>query len=318
MGRAADIGFGNILLCSAEEELYREFNSQIMKLVRSLPRSMQTNAMLFTMEYTGISMGQPLDFFRRYYAPAWSVLHCIGESPMAVLTFSGDARERGVCAHAMAMFLHSLDDHLHDGQIPSSHLMLLIRSQAWFCMRQALADFARTVPDGPVLAEGLLDTYYTGITAGEDPLSLDEYCERFRQQMATWLIVPVLTALGVSRNGELASGVRAAYESFGIAWRLLDDLQDLGKDMLSDERSAVYVALPAEDRTHWNAVKSSAGKDRKRLIRLIANGIRDAAIIENIRLRIGIELDNAAGIAEKFEMHRLASEYRDLAAPIHR
>ena len=51
-------------------------------------------------------------------------------------------------AHAMALFPHPLDDHLNDGQLATSHLTLLLRSQAWALMTNALKRLADGVEEG--------------------------------------------------------------------------------------------------------------------------------------------------------------------------
>jgi len=74
---------------------------------------------------------------------------------------------------AMAMLLHSLDDHLVDGDVPLSHMTLLIRSQAWLRMNECINRFCAGVQDGIETARGLIDDYYVGIMEVEVPSSLD-------------------------------------------------------------------------------------------------------------------------------------------------
>jgi hypothetical protein len=47
-----------------------------------------------------------------------------------------------VTAQSMAMFLHSLDDHLVDGQVSVTPLTLFLRSQAWTIMTRAFCNLA--------------------------------------------------------------------------------------------------------------------------------------------------------------------------------
>jgi geranylgeranyl pyrophosphate synthase len=272
--------------------------------------------MLFVMEYAGISMGEPLDFFRRFYAPAWSVLHWIHASPSAIRPLSAECLEQAVSTHAMAMFLHSLDDHLNDGQVAASHLTILLRSQAWLRMRVSLNTFADGLFGGSTTADEFIDSYFAGITETGEPESLEAYCELFRRQMATWLIVPVLAARMVTRNEEFVSGVRAAYESFGIAWRLLDDLQDIGKDLESNGHSAVYTVLSGKGRNLWNRFRNTSVKKRDPVMQDIAERIKREAVIETIIQKICEEMETAESTAHRLGLEPLAAEYRSLAEPL--
>jgi hypothetical protein len=77
---------------------------------------------------------------------------------------------------------------------------------------------------------------------------LAAYCEQFRQQLSTTLVLPMIVA---DRAGHNAADVQEAYEAFCIAWRLLDDLRDCQDDALSGELSGVYYLLPLEQRRVW-------------------------------------------------------------------
>jgi hypothetical protein len=253
--RCASIDFGSICPAPGEKEFYGRLNEAVVELVRSLPRSMQAGAMLFVMGYAGLRLGDTLDFFRNYYPPIWSCLFWLAKEGDDNYV-PPELAAQGVRAHAMAMMLHSLDDHLADGEVPVSHLALLLRSQAWRLLHESLAPLAAAVPAGGDTAAELLDDYYSGITASTQPGSLDDYCALFEKQMATGLIVPLLLARAAGgqsllRNG-LEEGVRASLVRFGTAWRLLDDVRDLKDDMAAGRRTGVYWALPVEDRRIWD------------------------------------------------------------------
>ncbi|MBN1497615.1 MAG: class 1 isoprenoid biosynthesis enzyme [Spirochaetes bacterium] len=299
-----------------DTDTYRRLNDQIPALCRTLPPGMQAEAMMFLMEYFRLQVGEPLDFFRHYYAPAWSVIRWLAVAPRAAGTLSDNDLDAALCCQAMAMLLHSLDDHLVDGGIPVSHLVLLIRSQAWRRMREAIERFASGIPGGGDIADGLIDDYYTGITRRDTPASLDSYCELFRRQMATWVVMPVLAAKKTGGDDAFVEGMRSAYESFGIAWRLLDDIQDLEADMADGTRSAVYICLDDDGRRLWDSIRAdgnrSAGKTADRICALI----RDGAIIETIVRRIVDELGTAASISVRLGLSGLADEYRALAGPV--
>ncbi len=313
--QCAGIGFGEIDAGNAAD-FYRRLNGQVSDLCRSLPKSMQAGAMMFLMEYGRIRVGETLDFFKHYYAPAWSVLHWVTAGARASGTWSDKDTDDALCAQAMAMELHSLDDHLVDGGIPVSHLTLLVRSQAWRRMRDAIDRFCADLPGGSDIAHGLIDDYYSGITEEETPGDLDAYCELFRKQMATWVVMPVLTAMKTGGSDDFVAGLRRAYESFGIAWRLLDDLQDLGDDMADGTRSAVYLCLDDKGRALWDDRSRGKGKGADKRMDTICAMARDAKIPGMIAGRIVTELDTAAALAENIGLPGLAAEYRALVGPV--
>ncbi len=299
-------------------------NGAVTDLVRSLPRSTQSSAMIFAMGYAGLHLGDPLDFFRNYYSPIWSSIpHMIKKEGNTILPegFTGHAAG----AHAMAMLLHSLDDHLNDGEVPAGHLTLLIRSQAWKLLHDHLATLCASIPGGAETAAELLDAYYSGITRKDQPVGLDEYLEIFRKQMATGLIVPLLIARLAGGSG-LEDGVRASLESFGIAWRILDDIRDLEQDRASGTTSAVSLCLPEEGRLLWGEPVGSEppgkpgdirpGLERERAMAMEVI-LRDSGIIDTLVQRIIVEMGNAAAHAETAGLPGLASEFRLLVGPLY-
>ncbi|HNW28391.1 MAG TPA: class 1 isoprenoid biosynthesis enzyme [Spirochaetota bacterium] len=313
--KCAAVSFGAIDAgCAAD--FYRRLNGQVTDLCRSLPKSMQAGAMVFLMEYGRVRVGEALDFFKHYYAPAWSVLYWITAEARAAGTWPDKDTDDALCGQAMAMELHSLDDHLVDGGIPVSHLTLLVRSQAWRRMRDAIDRFCADLPGGRDAANNFIDEYYSGITKQEAPGDLDAYCELFRKQMATWVVMPVLTAMKTGGSEEFVSGLRRGYESFGIAWRLLDDIQDLGDDMADGTRSAVYVCLDDRGRALWDEGGQSRGIDADRRIEAICAMIHNEKVLETVAARIVSELDNAAALAAGIGLTGLAGEYRALAGPV--
>ena len=139
------IDFGKSKLSKREKTFYQRFSKEILSLCRSLPESAQTDAMLFLMKYSGVNLGDELDFFANYYPPVWSILYWLSHNPAsrARRLKKGDVTN-AVTAQSMAMFLHSLDDHLTDRQVPVSPLTLLLRSRAWTVMDRAF----RVLADG--------------------------------------------------------------------------------------------------------------------------------------------------------------------------
>ena len=308
----AAINFGKIVPAGRELEFYHGLNEAIISFIKGLPGSMQSEAMLFCMRYAGLGIGDRLDFFRNFHAPVWSVIYWAAAGRLVP-----EQLNDGITAHAMAMLLHSLDDHLTDGELPVNHLTLLIRSQAWLVMQQALARLDEAVPGSARVVMDLIDEYYLGISDTTLPDTLDDYCARFRKQMSTGLIVPQITATIADDSPEYAALIRSAGESFGIAWRLLDDIQDLGEDIRNCRRTAVYCLLPQEGKTLWDSICSDPGAcARDDGLRLIIDILCEMDAIKSIIGRICEELNRAAGFAAEAALGGLADEYRSLMAPL--
>jgi hypothetical protein len=145
---------------------------------------------------------------------------------------------------------------------------------------------------------------------------LDGFCMIFRRQMATALVVPVLMAKKIDAAESFVSPIREAYSSFGIAWRLLDDLQDMEKDMTEGVHSSLYVCLPAEMRKTWDQVKKKATGRNGDPARSVLNYILMNGIIETIRSRICSELESAVSLAGDCHLQGFAEELHSLLEPL--
>ncbi|HOD16538.1 MAG TPA: class 1 isoprenoid biosynthesis enzyme [Spirochaetota bacterium] len=309
------IKFGDVPIGDTGD-FYRRLNDRISALCRSLPRSAQTAALTFLMEYVHINVGEKLDFFKYYYRPAWSVLYWLTAQRHDRRIVSDEEIDAMLDGQAIAMLLHSLDDHLVDGEVPMSHVTLLLRGQAWHRMNEGFNRFCSGITGGIEIARELIGDYYSGITDKEAPASLDAYCGLFRKQMATWVIMPVLAAMKTGGNAKYVSGLRGAYESFGIAWRLLDDIQDLEADMEKGERSAVYACLNDDGRRLWDLLAEKNGDAAAVTSEKICAIIQQECIVERIADRIVVELERAAELSTGVGLVGLAEEFRVLARPV--
>jgi len=304
--------FGTVSLSTHELAFRHAMNQEMMDLLHSLPESMHTDAAVLLMAHFKTPFFPEFNYFQNYFAPSWSILYWLerlrpeGQSPLARV------RRHALRAHAMALFLHPLDDHLHDGQLPASHLNLLLRSQAWLRMKTALEPLAAAVPDGDGIVGALIDDYYASIDAPPAAASLDGYCAHFRKQMATWMIVPKLLSAGIARDETLGRAVQAAYGAFGTAWRLLDDLQDMDTDLEGGCLSAVYYMLPPPIRPIW---KRPSDGDAAGRLQAIREAIRQGGIVDALQARIARELTSAAATLASHRLEGLARELQCLAVP---
>ena len=312
----SEINFGEVDLSIEEEEFRRNFNNEIIALCRSLPESTQTDAILFFTQYLVTPIGRELNFFANYYAPSWSIIYWLIQScPDDKRALPEDVKS-AVTAHTMALFLHPLDDHLNDGQLPVTHLHLLLRSQSWMIMHAALNHLSAGVESGAQIVRHFIDDYYESICDSEEIESLDSYCEHFRKQMATWLIVPVLVAKKITADDEFIDAIQSAYGSFGIAWRLLDDIRDIETDMIKGNHSAIYVCLPEDKRKLWDNHFEEKFDRRNDSAGVILNYLLQNCVIQRLAQRICSELESAASLVEAYALTRLANEFRCLLTPL--
>jgi hypothetical protein len=110
--------------------------------------------------------------------------------------------------------------------------------------------------------------------------------------------------------------LQIAYGSFGIAWRLLDDIRDIGDDMKKGSHSSLYYCLPVRLRTLWSPPNATNRAGGNNSARAILNYILERDLVERIKERICTELEAAASIVEAYDLPGLAREFRCLAHPL--
>ena len=308
--------FGEVQISDEQKQFCDLWSDECILLYKSLPESTQADATLFFAKYARTRLAG-FNLFRMYYAPAWSIIYWLMQLDPDSRKLSPQDRQDAKIAHFMAMFLHALDDHLNDHQIAVTHLTLLLRSQSWVMMNTAMDCLAAEVESGPQLVSDLIDDYYASIGNSNEAASLDSYCDLFRQQMATWQIVPAMLTRRLSEDEEFSAAIQRAYGSFGIAWRLLDDVQDIKADMINGITSCIYVCLPNDMRQYWKQgrleEKKSESEDRAEIV---CSYIMQNNIIEHIKARICRELISAAAITDDCSLPGLANEFRSLLRPL--
>jgi len=316
LASCSKIHFGDIRLSQGEKKFCHDWNRESILLCKSLPASTQTDALLFFIKYAKTSL-EKLNLFRMYYVPAWSIIYWLIQSGPGGKELSQKDIHNAKAAHFMAMFLHALDDHLTDRQLPVTHLTLLLRSHAWMIMNSALSSLADGIEGGQKMIRRFIDDYYYSIRSTEEIGSLDGYCDRFRKQMATWLIVPFLMTKKMTADQAFSDGVQAAYGSFGLAWRMLDDIKDIEADLINGAPSSIYVCLSKDLQNYWGKESGSEKKGiHRRGVQACLDYISQNNVIEKIKERICSELKFAAFIADNYHMTDLANEFRCLYSPL--
>jgi len=307
--------FGDVPLDDGVEALRRELNQEMIRFLRSLPPATHTDAIIFFMQHFKTAFVPEFDYFRNYYAPAWSILYWIGRESSLGPTITREDYHHAKTAHAMALFLHPLDDHLNDGQLSATHLTLLLRSQAWMLMNIALKPLADGVEGGKTVVSDFLNEYYASIGTHPHIDSLDGYCTHFRKQMATGMIAPTLLVLKRSAADRVTEDLQRAYGAFGVAWRLLDDLQDITSDRMSGSRSAVYYGLDGHQRREWDLARVKV-HERRAALSPVGEIWEINSVLDTIRARIIQELELAANLVTQFGMNGLAAEFAALVRPL--
>jgi len=317
LSQCAETDFGSIALSRNEKAFYERFNGEILSLCRSMPDSLRTDSLLFLLESSGVNLGDELDFFAHYYPPSWSILYWLtrhGAHSTNKLN-KGDMAV-AIQAPSMAMFLHSLDDHLMDAQIPVTFLSLLLRSQAWMIMSRAFDNLAEGVSGGKRVVRRFIDEYCSSVKDPGGPDSLDTYCDLFRRQMGIGMIAPALLSMKVNGLSDFTRDLQTAYGCFGVAWRLLDDIRDVEADMEKRVHSTIYLCLPEKVRTHWDKNAAKKLVSARTAKRSILVHILEHRLIDEVRGRISAELERAACLVEAHGLTGLAKEFRCLAAPL--
>lgn len=312
----SQIDFGAVKLSDGEREFCSELNNEVISLCKSLPQSTQTDALLFIMRYWGLRFGHELNFFGYYYVPSWSIIYWLIQSAPNSIGLEQAVKRYAKTAHSMTLFLHALDDHLDDGEIPTTHLSLLLRSQSWVIMNNALYSLAHGVDGGHEIVQGLIDDYYSSITSSKKVESLDSYCDLFRKQIATCLIVPTLMTKKMTSDVRFTDAIQTAYGSLTIAWRLLDDIQDIERDMMKGVHSSIYICLSEDMRNRWDKDRKEKKDKHSGCTEAILNHILENKVIDRITDRICNELESAAWIADCWDITGLADEYRYLLRPL--
>lgn len=154
-----------------------------------------------------------------------------------------------------------------------------------------------------VTSSELIDRYFSSVHAPPAPDDLGTYEELFRGQMATGVAAPVLLA---RRAGMDEDGVRDMHESFGVSWRMLDDLRDIETDAARGSRSAVYFALPMSRRHEWPPPRSRESFDT----------CLEREVMPLLTSRICDLLGHSARVARDLGLRIMAEQYEALRGPM--
>lgn len=300
----AGLDFGVVSEGTEIGRLRQAMNASMIQVAASLPEPLGKRAKQLFLEL-GPTDG---DFMRLFYVPMWSFLHHLGAD--AGLQSHSVSQSCAQDAHAMALLLHLLDDHLCDGQLPATMTLLQLRTEAWQRFRASSLALSEQLGGDAGLFDEMAGLYLASVERAEDAADLDAYEQRFRWQMSTWTLVPRL--IGYAAGGQAgAEALVGILEEFGVAWRLLDDIQDFYDDACKGERTSVWLELDREGRRSWDAChasfKATGACDAVLLDRLNA-AIGNSGCMYRLLVRIGQKLQAASESAALQDWPHIAHE----------
>jgi hypothetical protein len=307
--QCAAINFGKVNLNPAQTQALSRMNQQIVELCRSLPIPLRDSGILAIQQhFTGFQLTNLMSFFTKFYAPSWSLIYWMQQ---AHPTLSEAELEQAICAQGIAYFLHMLDDHISDGQIPISHLLLQLRTHAWTRFMGIAQQLAAPLPEGETLIQTTLDRYFSGIHNPPAVAGSEAYADLFRQQLSTTLVIPLLVA---HRTGCPIAPLQAAYEEFGIAWRLLDDLRDCAEDSFAGQKSGIYHLLTPEYQALWSQCQGQDATTECWLI--LQDYLHQSGVLQTLIEQTIDHLDQAQIAALDCGLTNYAQEMIALSVPL--
>lgn len=287
----AAVGFGPIQEAPRVARLRAELKQILIQMTHELPESLRAEAQhaLF-----GFTDGE---CFRQLYAPIWSFLHWVPEAmgikADAALTHS--ARQ----AHTMSLFLHIWDNELSEQPGPVNLTWLHVRTLAWQRFASESRLLCELVGSDPRLLETHANAYLGSLHQPRQPQNLEQYCQRIQQQVSLRTLVPRL--LGTDAGGwRTATALVRIIEHFSVAWRLLEDIQNIHVDLWKGTKSAVWIELNERGKRLWSACRFGSHaytKPDAKAWEELAKNIRVSGCLKRLLGLIHFNLQSAASIA---------------------
>jgi hypothetical protein len=167
-----------------------------------------------------------------------------------------------------------------------------------------------------------INRYYSSI--GTDPVgftdplkpTLEDYCDHFRNQMANTTLVVDICTVSVNIEKEKRADILESFECFGIAWRLLDDINDFEEDLGSGTKNACFYALDSRGQSIYeNICKCERGQSPKNRNDLFQHMDAEKTLIKIIDLIISF-LKRGADAAFRSGINGFGNELLVMAAPL--
>jgi hypothetical protein len=239
-----ELHFAEVEVGAELVELRQRLNDILVATASQLPPPLARELKSIIKGYAG---GKD-NFFALFYVPVWSFLHWAPAA--AQREVAHEALSEAKTAHALSLFLHLWDDHLCDGQLQPDLLRLQFRTLAWQRFLAAAYRFCELLSLPKQIVDAHVAAYLTAHHSTSVVTSTDEYCSQFSRECAICTLIPRL--LGHSAFGaDKADELYRAIVLFLTSWRLLDDVQDIDADVLTDRQTAVWLELDEPGRARW-------------------------------------------------------------------
>ncbi len=309
VAQCATINFGKVSLNADQTEALAIMNRQIVDLCRTMPAPLRDSGLLAIQQnFTGFQLTNLMNFFTKFYVPSWSLIYWMQQAQPHL---SEAELAQALRAQGLAYFLHMLDDHINDGQIPVSHLLLQLRTHTWVTFTSIAAQLAQPIAAGESIIQTTLDRYFSGIHHPPEVDNIEAYANLFRQQLSTTLVIPLIVA---HRTGCAIAPLQQAYEEFCIAWRLLDDLRDCVADTFAGQKSGIYYLLTPEYQRLW---ANCQGQDQTaESWQLLQAVLQQQGVLQNLMVHTIERLYQAQSAAEAAGLSGYAQEMTALALPL--
>jgi len=213
--------------------LRRRMHGALASVADRLPAPWASEARATFVAYCG---GEE-DFYRLFYAPCWSFLHWIA----AAYPISADLLQTAERCQSLALFWHLWDDHLSDRQLPLTMMRLQLRSLVREEWRQDALKLCQAAGVSESMVDQIEQDYLVSVDGYGRRCDLESYARHAICQGAIWTLAPLcLDRLYQTHLADIVG-------EFCVAWRLIDDIQDVVADIASGQANAVWHALsPAE------------------------------------------------------------------------
>jgi hypothetical protein len=230
------VGFGSVGMTAGSSGLRLQMNICLEQLlINDLPAELSEQGQQLLAQYYPPNSD---DLFSLFYQPVWSFLHWFDDVP-----------ECAVTAHAVALFLHLWDDHILDRQLAETEVTLAVRDTLMRAMEQSFIEFSSPLTESLSYREQS-DRYSAALKNTTQLATLPEYMARFREQIAIWTLVPHW--LVFNQSGQRAADAMVqVIENFCMAWRLVDDIEDIDQDIKQKSKTAVYLAATDKGKQLW-------------------------------------------------------------------
>lgn len=290
--------FGKIELNKNQFEFHNSMNTELLHLCKKLSKPLQNSAALFLLQYNP-TKNAFFDFMSLFYPPSYTTIYWT----LHYNTPTKSISENSLRAMTMALFLHLLDDHISDGDIKADHLHLQLRTESWNTFMESCKSLAEPIPNGKEIIQEYIDEYFSNIYNPPEIQTIEEYENLFPKQIATWrLVVNLLAQILSTENTAIV--LDKIYSSFGIAWRLLDDLQDWEKGCMEKQKTAVYYTLLYEKRSLWESGEKEQILEFKDVFE------------KELIYRIKTELEKSRGLAKELGWESFAMEFESMQKPL--